>query len=491
MTAHTKTPATPELPRDVEVEQALLGAILVNNDAFDRVSDIVEPRHFSEPLHQRIYDACARLIRKNQLASPATLRSHFAHDAGMAEIGGTDYLANLAGFVPSVVNAADFATMMRDLFLRRELIKASEEIKATAFDPPIDMSPGQQVDQAERLLFGIGNVASQQAGAMVETAAAIAERVVVDVDVAYREPQGVGVSTGLEAVDIVAGGLMPGDLVVLGGATSMGKTALAQQIGWNVANGIAGRHMAEAYQRRVVAFSQEMSAKQYVARHIAQISGVSTERMESGRISELEMTAIIEAQQNFQNLPLYVDGSRRLTVPQMRTRARRLIRKQGPVSLMIVDHLRFVRPDDPRANELEQIQQITSDLRALAGELGVCLLLISHLNRENWKRQDKRPILSDLYGASAIEQNADVVMFVYRASYYLKFEEPPEQDDSKAYVAWLDKKTKAEGKAEIIVAKRRRGRTGSATVLFDEDLTRFSDLQSAAKTNQQDQGSLI
>jgi replicative DNA helicase len=450
------------IPFDVETEQALLGAILINNEAFDRVGDFLLPEHFHEPLHQRLFEGIARVIRTGHLASPVTLRPYFALDEGLAQVGGTDYLVELVKFSPSVMNSADFGRMIYQLWVRRELLRTGQEITALAADPPIDMPASEQLEEAERMIFALGDRGG--ADQKVELASTVAARAIIQADAAFRNPGDVGSSTGIMALDKKIGGLVRGDLLVLAGFTSMGKTSLGQQICWYDAARDHGIYTA----------TMEMFAEQYIMRHIAQFARVSAQKIEFGQITEDEMTRVIEAQERFNQVPLYIDGASKLRVSQIRSRARRVARRGKKLRGIMVDHLHFIEAENPRADALEKIEQITRDLKAMALELNCWVLLISHLNREVKNRTNKRPIMSDLHGSSSIEKNADVVLFVHRDEYWLKQNEP-DQSEPDAYAKWLKECEQAAGRAELIVAKRRRGPTGTAFVRYDSELTYFSD----------------
>jgi len=460
-TATAVTRHTPEPPWDVEAEQAILGAILVNNDAFDRVGDFLEPEHFREPLHQRIFEAIVRVIRKRQLASPITLRPFFALDDAMKAVGGPDYLAELTRFSPSIMNSGEVGRMIYDLWMRRQLLTASQDIGTLAVDPPIDMTPTEQIEAAEERIFAIQSKRFVGERRM-ETAKAVAMRSVAAIEAAYQNPHLVGVDTGLESVDRYMGPLLKSDLIVLAGHTSMGKTALAQQIGWNAAS----RGMNVLFE------SYEMTSEQCVDRYIAQIARVPASRMETGRLSEQEMERIVAAGEAFNEVPLFITGLSGSTTSGIRGRARRLARLKGKLHLIIADHLRFMIPDDPRADEKAQVQQITRDMKAIAKDMNCPVLLVAHLNRDAKGRSNKRPINTDLYGASAIEQNADTIAFVYRPEYWLHQEEP-DASDVVEHAKWAVECERAKGKAECIVTKRRRGRPGTGHMMWDAEMTHF------------------
>lgn len=443
---------------DIETEQAVLGAILTRNENYDVVSDTLMAEHFYEHLHGRIYQTLAALIRMGRTASVSSISKAMASDDGLKSLGGKDYLTLLTRRIISLP-LPDLGKTIRELSTTRNLIRVAEDVIAAAKGGST-LTSEQLIEHLEDQLHALTTGAKVE---YVRIASAVVADAVIEAERAYQNPEAVGCSTGMKKLDDAMGLLAPSDLVVLGGATSAGKTAAAQQIAWSVAK--TGR--------RVLAFSLEMTDVQYMRRHLAQASGVPASLMEYGRVSEDQMNRIVAAERDFDGLPYGIDGSPRLSVSQIRSRVRRAHRK-SPVSLVLVDHLRFIEPADPRAFERDQLQQITRDLKAMAKELDLCVLLVAHINRDNWKRENKRPQLSDLYGAAAIEQNADVVTFVHRPEYWLE-KNQPDVTDAEAYGEWQLEMHKVKDLAEFVVAKRRRGPTGEAKVKFDKTLTRFYD----------------
>jgi len=463
-----------QTPFDLEAEQALLGAILVNNEAFERVSTFLEPEHFHEPLHQRIYEAIARVIRKGQLASPVTLRPYFALDAAMKDVGGTDYLAELARFSPTVINAADFGRMVFDLAQRRDLIRVGEEIVNIAYDPPVDLSPAEQIEEAEKQLYSIAERSRFGGGFRSfkqATTAAIeaAER-------AYKAPSHItGVSSGLVEIDKLLGGLQRSDLLVLAARPGMGKTALATNIAF---------HAARDWMRsegqggaRVAFFSLEMSAEQLATRILAEQSEVFSSKIRQGRIEERDMNALIRVAAELERLPLYIDDTGGLSIAQVAARARRM-KRSGDLGLIVIDYLQLLTGSSSKRNSdsrVQEVTEITKGLKTLAKELNVPVLALSQLSRGVDNREDKRPVLADLRESGSIEQDADVVMFIFRESYYLETKEPP-LDDAAKYQEWKDRMDRLHGLADILVEKHRHGPTAKITLRFEKQFTRFYDL---------------
>ena len=347
--------------------------------------------------------------------------------------------------------------------MRRGLIEAAEAIAKLASDPPVDMFAVAQIEEAEKIIYALSDkrTASEPKLEMAQT---VVHRALASFDHAYQNPTLVGVTTGIAKVDDCLGPLLKSDLIIMAGHTSMGKTALAQQITWHAAHDRGRRCMVETL---------EMHSEQYVARHIAQIARVPADRLEQGRVSGDEIGRAFAAGEAFRDVPLFINGQTGATTSAIRSRARRLSRA-GKLGLITVDHLRFIVPDDPRAPEHEQVQQITRDLKALAKEMDCPVLLVSHLNRNATSRSNKRPIESDLYGGSAIEQNADAICFVYREEYWLRRAEP-DLSDAEDYAKWLRACEAAKGKAEVIVTKRRRGQPRTAHIAWDGAMTMFLD----------------
>ena len=460
-------------PFDVEVEQALLGAILINNDAFERVSSFLNAEHFHEPLHQRIYEAISRVIRKGQLASPVTLRPYFALDASMKDVGGTDYLASIVRFAPTVINAVDFARMIFDLAQRRELIRVGEEIVNVAYDPPIDLSPAEQIEEAEKQLyqiaersrFGGGFRSFKQA---MTGAIEAAER-------AYQSTTHItGVSTGFTELDNLLGGLQKSDLIILAARPGMGKTSLATNMAFHAARESA-RTEGESG-ARVAFFSLEMSAEQLATRIIAEQAEVSSSKIRRGKIEERDMQSLIRVSTELERLPLFIDDTGGLSIAQVAARSRRL-KRSGGIGMIIVDYLQLLTGTGSKKNEnrVQEITEITKGLKTLAKELAVPIIALSQLSRGVDSRDDKRPVLADLRESGSIEQDADVVMFIYREAYYLETKEPS-MDDAIEYQKWREKMDRIHGLSDVLVEKHRHGPTAKITLRFEKQFTRFFDL---------------
>ena len=465
-------------PHNVEAEQALLGAILVNNDAYDRVSDFLQPLHFSEEVHRRIYEVSASLIRGGKIATPVTLKTFLGeHDLGGITL--PQYMARLAAEATTVINAGDYGRLIYDLALRRNLIAIGEELVNVAYDAPVDHPPREQIEEAERRLYEIAETGRSDGGFQ-----RFSDALTIAIDVAAkayeRDGKLSGISTGLVDLDRQLGGLQSSDLVVLAGRPAMGKTALATNIAFNIAKAYQfevrpdGTH-ATTNGGIVGFFSLEMSAEQLATRIIAEQSGVASYRIRRGDISEGDFHSITDAARDMQTVPFYIDQTGGISIAQLTARARRLKRQRG-LDLLVIDYLQLLSgsKSGSQANRVQELTEITTGLKALAKELAVPVLALSQLSRQVESREDKRPQLSDLRESGSIEQDADVVMFVYREEYYLKNRQP--REGTEEFTAWLSDIERAHGKAEIIIGKQRHGPTGTVELQFDAEVTRFSTL---------------
>jgi replicative DNA helicase len=465
----------------VEAEQALLGAILINNDAYDRVSDFLKAEHFVEEIHRRIYDIAGSLIRGGKLASPITLKTFLGeHDLG----GGLtvpQYLARLAMEATTIINANDYGRTVHDLAVRRELIQIGEDVVNVAYDAPVDSSPRDQIEEAEKRLYQIAE-GGRYGGGFQRFAEAL--KIAVDMAAKAYERDGhlSGVATGLHDLDHKMGGLQASDLVIIAGRPGMGKTALATNIAFNIARAYRGEVKPDGATRTVDGgivgfFSLEMSSEQLATRIIAEQSGVPSYKIRRGDISEHEFHLISQAMLEMQQIPFYIDQTGGISIAQLTARARRLKRQRG-LDLLVVDYLQLLSGSKTRSdNRVQELTEITTGLKALAKELNVPILALSQLSRQVEQRDDKRPQLSDLRESGSIEQDADVVMFVYREEYYLKNKEPRPGSDEHA--AWMADMERAHGRAEVILGKQRHGPTGVVELSFEAELTRFGNLARA------------
>jgi len=465
-------------PHNYEAEQALLGAIIENNLAYERVSEFLRPEHFADPVHGRIFEAIGKLVRRGQLADLVTLKNFFESDGGLAEIGGTKYLAQLVGSVVTVINALDYARTIHDLYLRRQLIGLGQDLVNKAHEHDPDSPATDQIEIVEKSLFDLASTGQYEGGfksfeSSLQSAIRIAE-------VAYqREGRLTGIATGLTDLDKLLGGLHRSDLVILAGRPSMGKTALATNIAFHAAKQYREGHdeMGNpiAEDGAVVGFfSLEMSAEQLATRLLAEEAGIPSEKIRRGDLKDRDFQRVIEASAELSRIPLFIDDSAALSISAVRTRARRLKRQHG-LGLIVIDYLQLATPTpggryDSRVLE---ISEITRGLKALAKELNVPVLALSQLSRAVEQRDDKRPQLADLRESGSIEQDADVVMFIFREEYYLRRREPKEGTDQ--HLKWQDEVSKVYNLAELIVAKQRHGPVGKVMLHFDGSTTKFSD----------------
>ena len=465
-------------PHNVEAEQALLGAILVNNEAFDRVSDFLLAEHFSQEVHQRIFEVTAKLVRGGKIATPITLKT-FLGDHDLGGITVPQYLARLAAEATTIINAADYGRMIYDLAVRRGLINIGEEIVNVAFDAPVDHSPREQIEAAERQLYAIAE-SGRAEGGFQSFSTALTTAIDVAAKAYERDGKLSGISTGMIDLDKSLGGLQKSDLVVLAGRPAMGKTSLATNIAFNIAKAYRSETRPDGTLETVNGgivgfFSLEMSAEQLATRIIAEQSGVASYKIRRGDVTDDDFHRVTEAARQMQHVPFYIDQTGGISIAQLTARARRLKRQRG-LDLLVIDYLQLLSGSKSggQANRVQELTEITTGLKALAKELAVPVIALSQLSRQVENRDDKRPQLSDLRESGSIEQDADVVMFVYREEYYLKGKQP--REGTEEFTAWLADMERAHGKAECIIGKQRHGPTGTVELQFDAEVTRFSDL---------------
>ena len=467
-------------PQNFEAEQGLLGAILTNNHAFEKVSDFLQPEHFADPVHGRIYEACGRLIEKGQLANPVTLKALFDQDGALTEIGGAQYLVRLAAAVVTVVNVQDYGRTIFDLYLRRQLIAIGEDMVNDAFRQDLEQEAADQIEGAEAKLFELAESGHSENG-LQDFSTALKSAIEMANYAFKREGQMSGIPSGLIDLDKLLGGLHKSDLIVLAARPAMGKSALATNIAFHAATRSLDDPDAE---RHVIAFfSLEMSADQLATRILAEETSVPSNKVRRGELSHDEFDRLVLASDRLSKTPIFIDDTPAITVSALRTRARRLKRQHG-LSLIVVDYLQLMRPTAGARveNRVLEISDITRGLKAVAKELDVPVLALSQLSRAVEQREDKRPQLSDLRESGSIKQDADVVMFIFREDYYLERQEPmrrPEESDEKFHDrvdAWRQARDAAYGVAEIIVGKQRHGPTGTVKLAFDGPTTKFSNL---------------
>jgi replicative DNA helicase len=472
-------------PNNLQAEQALLGALLANNKAYERVSEFLGPEHFADPIHGRIYQAIARRCEAGQVADPVMLRAEFEHSGVLEEVGGTAYLAQLLGAMVGIINAGDYGHAIHDAWIRRQLIDIGEVTVNRAFGSDPELNGVSQIEAAEQSLFDLATKGGSEGGMVTfEKALTLA----IEVAAAAHRNQGSvsGLDTGLRDLNKKMGGLHPSDLLILAGRPGMGKSALATKIAFGAAKAMLAEARAEnpnAMAKKTVAlFSLEMSSEQLATRLLAEEVRVSGDRIRRGEINQRDFDQFVKVSREISQLPLMIDDTPSLTLSALRTRCRRLKRTNG-LCLIVIDYLQLMRPaaGTKPENRVLEISQITQGLKAIAKELAVPVLALSQLSRAVESREDKRPQLSDLRESGTIEQDADVVLFIYRDEYYMQQKEPKiiafenDQKFHDAHQKWQSDMSAVYNKAELIIAKQRHGPTGKIDLFFEGEFTRFAD----------------
>ena len=469
---------TTSLPANVEAEAALLGALMLDNRLAEDIGMKLKAHHFHEELHGRIYDAILKLTDKNMVANPVTLRPLFDGDEAMKEVGGPAYLATLTGSGAALIAAKDFAQQIYDLALLRALIGVGRDMVESALDTSDDVAPLEQIEKAEGELYKV----AEQGGADGK-AKSFAEATREALETAERALNSgghlSGITTGLESLNGKIGGLHRSDLIIVAGRPGMGKSALGTNIGFAAAQRYMrdiddGIEASQSVGAPVALFSLEMSADQLATRILAEQSGISSENLRMGKISQQEFRNLARASGELSNLPLYIDDTPGLTIAALRARARRLKRQKG-IGMIVVDYLQLLQGSGKSSNDnrVQEISEISRGLKQLAKELDLPVLALSQLSRAVEQRDDKRPQLSDLRESGSIEQDADMVWFVYRGDYYLAAKKP--EDDHPDIAQWREEMDRIYGRADLIVAKQRHGSTGTVRMRFDSRITKFSD----------------
>jgi replicative DNA helicase len=477
------TPRT--APHNIESEQALLGAILINNEAFYRVQDFLEPKHFFEPIHGQIFELIGRFIRVNKTVNTVTLRTFLPGDLDVAGLSLDQYLARLAAEATTIINAEDYGRTIYHFFVRRALIGIGEDIVNLAYDAPVEATPSTHIEDAERRLYEVAETGRYDSGFQnferaLTTAVDMAAR-------AYqREEKLSGLATGLRDLDSYMGGLQKSDLIVLAGRPGMGKTALATNIAYNVAHSFQPQTKADGTIEaldggRVGFFSLEMSAEQLATRIISEQTEIPSSVIRRGQITDSDFEKMVAFSTTMQQLPLYIDETGGISISQLAARARRLKRQRG-LDLLVIDYIQLIQGSVRRANEgrVQEVTEITTSLKALAKQLNIPIIALSQLSRQVEARDDKRPQLADLRESGSIEQDADVVLFVYRDAYYLRNAEPRDHN-SQEHGEWQAKYDRVKYQAEVIIGKQRHGPTGTIPLHFNGRFTRFADSADSAR----------
>ncbi len=460
-----------EIPSNVDAEQHLLGSVLVNNDIIDEIANIIGSEKFYDPIHIKIYEVIENLNSKGMIANPITLKNYFEKNQGLDEVGGVEYLVKLTRFSSSIKQAIDYAKIVHENYVKRELIQISHNIKDDTLNTDEDKSSDMIIEDAEKLLFDLAERGSFSQSFMkfnlaLDQSISMAEQ-------AMKNDQGiVGVPTGLTDLDEKLGGLHKSDLVIIAGRPSMGKTALATNIAYHAAKNIQIKETKSS----VAFFSLEMSSEQLSTRILSEQSRIKSNDIRRGKATEEELGRYIETSRDIYELPLYIDETPAITISTLSNRARRIKRLFG-LSLIVVDYIQLMRTSSKRNDgRVQEISEITQGLKALAKELSVPVLALSQLSRAVEQRDDKKPQLADLRESGSIEQDADVVLFVFREEYYEEKKQP--KLGSIEYAEWQSKMSDIAGLAEILIGKQRHGPTGNIQVEFEGMYTKFKDLKS-------------
>ena len=459
-------------PKNIEVEQGLLGALLTNNLAFERVSDFLLPEHFAEPVHGRIYAAIKAVIENGEIADAARLKTMFDQDGALEEIGGGRYLLELQAAVVSIINANDYARTIYDMHLRRQLIDLGEIVVNDAFQIDLENPPMRQIEKAEEQLYSLADSGEIENGPNSFDKILKSTLDIINAAVS-REGDYTGIPSGFRDLDQKLGGLNRSDLIILAARPAMGKTALVTNMAFNAAKKAGGK---------VAFFSLEMASEQLATRMLSEQSGVSSENIRKGEINSDEFNKIFTISRDLETLDFFIDDTPALPVSSLRTRARRLKRQYGGLDLIVVDYLQLMQGKiGGSENRVQEISEITRGLKGIAKELDVPVIALSQLSRQVENREDKRPQLADLRESGSIEQDADVVMFIYRESYYEQSKIPIKRgdEDEGSFQArmsdWQDHMSKIHNQALVIISKNRHGPTGEVKLFFDGSTTRFSD----------------
>ena len=466
------------MPHSIEAEQQLLGGLLNNNDLYYSLEDKVDPEHFYDPVHSRIFEIISTRIKDGKLASAVTVNTFLTEDEGLKELGGSSYLAQLmAGSVASSA-IKDYSKLVYDLAIRRELIILGQEISSRAQSIKVDEQPEEQIILAEQNLYKIGDSGKSETG-FKSFLKALGEAVQVANAAHYRDGNLAGISTGFIDLDKKMGGLHSSDLIILAGRPSMGKTSLATNIAYNIAKSFKKNDNADGTSETVNGgivgfYSLEMSAEQLAARILSETAEIPSEQIRRGDMTESEFRRFVEAAKSIESSPLFIDDTPALTIAQLASRARRLKRTHG-LDALIIDYLQLVRAGSSRDNRVNEISEITQGLKAIAKELNIPVIALSQLSRQVENRDDKRPQLADLRESGSIEQDADVVLFVYREEYYKEREKPSDHDLEKMAI-WQEEMDRLHGRAELILGKQRHGPIGTVELSFEGKYTRFGNL---------------
>ena len=470
-----------EMPHNIEAEQGLLGAILLNNDILFDISEIIETEHFFEDIHKKIYEVINKIVAKGQLATPITLKNYFEIEKNLEEIGGSNYLARLANAAVSLDYAKNYAQIIYDLAVRRSLYDLGGKLSFSAIESDMDINPSDLIEEAEKDLYQISEKGTQAHN--VQTFKSSIEEAVELMHKAFENDSSVvGISTDFRDLDQKLGGLHPSDLLIIAGRPSMGKTSLATNIAFNVAK---NAHNKDDKDSSVLFFSLEMSSEQLATRILSEQSKISSNEIRKGNLSENDVDSLVNVSKNILEIPLFIDDTPAINIATLSSRARRLKRKHGR-GLIVVDYLQLLRPAKYSRNESRvlEISEITQGLKALAKEMNIPIIALSQLSRQVEQREDKKPQLSDLRESGSIEQDSDVVMFIFREEYYLEKTAPT--PGSADFIEWQQKMEEIHGQADLLIGKQRHGPTGNIKLSFESKYTRFGNFISNDQSSHYD-----
>lgn len=476
-------PDITKLPKNIEAEQALLGALLANNRAYEKVSDLLKPTYFADSTHQKIYAVIKNLLDKNHTADVITLRDYFTQEGTLDQVGGFPYLVKLAESASPLTNIEHYAQFVYDKYLRRELIGTGYEIVNNAMTEKLDETALDQIAEAEKSLYNLADQGTPQGG-FIDFSAALNSSL-ENIQEAYQKEGGIsGIPTGLNQLDYKIGGLTNSELIIIAGRPGMGKTALATNIAYNVAEYFARDKKTPPENRGVAFFSLEMSSEELAARVLSTVTQTSSHRMRTGNLEESELTRIIAAVRELNNIPLYIDDTPGASINSIRSRARRLKRSKG-LGLVVIDYIQLIGGTGDKkseGNRVQEVSEISRGLKILAKELKIPVIALSQLNRGVESREDKQPQMSDLRESGSIEQDADIVMFVFRENYYIHNSEPKQKEDesaeafAKKHAEWEIRDRQTANLADVIIGKQRHGPTGTVKLYWNGEYTQFGNL---------------
>ena len=471
------------LPQNLEAEQALLGAILANNKAYEKVSEFLRPYHFADSIHAKIFEVIAKLIQRGHVADVITLKNYFEQEGSLNEVGGHQYLIKLADSASPLTNVEYYAQFIYDKYLRRELINTGYEIVNDAMKEDLDSDASEQIENAEKKLFELSNQGESQGG-FIDFAEALTSSL-GQIEQAYQKDGRIsGLPSGLDALDEKTGGLNNSDLIIIAGRPAMGKTALATNIAYNVAEFMSHDKSVDPKSRGVAFFSLEMSADQLASRILSTVTQTPGHKMRTGELDNAEFTRIAAAVRELETIPLYIDDTPGLNINTIRTRARRLKRNKG-LGLIVIDYIQLIMGTGSKkteGNRVQELSEISRGLKILAKELNVPVIALSQLNRGVEQRDDKRPVMSDLRESGSIEQDADIVMFVFRENYYIQNEEPKQRAGETSehlqnrMEEWQKRIRETANLGEVIIGKQRHGPTGTVKLFWNGEYAQFGNL---------------